>query len=75
MDARSLVTEAFGFLHVGAIELRVMLELAWLLDAVVESLALARVLIQAPRVEQVTSHLRQRDNSVIAVEADGLHQP
>ena len=75
MNVRALVTEAFGFLHVGAIQLRVMLQLAWLLDAVVERLAVALVLIQAPRLEQAASLLRQRDDPVVAVESDGLHQP
>ena len=43
VDVCALVTEAFGFLHVGPIELRVMLQLAWLLDAVMEGLALAQL--------------------------------
>ena len=75
MDARALITEPFGFLHVGAVELRVMLQFAWLLDAVMERLALARVIVQTPRFEQVASLLRQRDDGVVAVESDGLHQP
>jgi hypothetical protein len=33
VNVRALVTEVFGFLHGGAIEFRVMLQLAWLLDA------------------------------------------
>jgi hypothetical protein len=48
VDVRALVTEAFGFLCVGAIEFRVMLQFARLRDAGIESLALARVIVQTP---------------------------
>ncbi len=75
VDVRPRVTETFGFLYVGAIKFRVMLQFAWLLDAVMERLALARVLVQAARFEQVASLLGQCDDSVVAVEADRLHQP
>jgi hypothetical protein len=51
-----------------------MLQLAWLLNAVVERLAVARVLIQAPGFEQAASLFRQGDDGVVAVESDGLHQ-
>ena len=40
----SLVAQAFGFFEVGAVDLGVVLQLSRLLDAVVERLALARVL-------------------------------
>ena len=75
VDVRALVTQAFGFLEIGAVELRVVLQFAWLLDAVVERLPLARVRVHAAGFEQVAPFLGQRDDSVVAVEADGLHQP
>ena len=40
-----------------------------------ERLAVARVIVQTPRFEQVASLLGQRDDGVVAVEADGLDQP
>ena len=49
VDVRALVTEAFGFLHVGAIEFRVVLQFARLRDAGIEGLAIARVIVQTPR--------------------------
>jgi hypothetical protein len=45
VDVRPSITETFRFLHIGAIKFRIMLQFAWLLDAVVERLALARVLV------------------------------
>ena len=75
MDVRAVVTEAFGFLRVGAIEFRVMLQFARLWHAGIESLAVARILVQAARFEEDASFLRQRDDGVIAVEPHGLHQP
>jgi hypothetical protein len=49
VDVRAFVTEAFGFLGVGAIEFRVMLQFARLRDAGIEGLAIARVIVQTPR--------------------------
>ena len=57
---------------VGAIDLGVVLQLARLLDAVVERLAVGRVLVPAPRFEQVASLLGQRDDGRVAVETDRL---
>ena len=74
VNVRALVTEAFGFLHVGAIELRVMLQLAWLLDALWNAWR-SRESSSRRRDSSNASLLRQRDDSVIAVESDGLHQP
>ena len=75
MDVRAFVTEAFGFLRVGAIEFRVMFQFARLRDAGIESLAVARVIVQAPRFHQIATFFSQRDDGVVAVEADRLHQP
>ena len=75
VDVRAFVTEAFGFLRVGAIEFRVMLQFARLRDAGIESLAVARVIVQTPRFQQIASLFGQRDDAVVAVEADRLHQP
>jgi hypothetical protein len=75
VDVRAFVTEAFGFLRVGAIEFRVVLQFARLRDASIESLAVARVILHTPRFEEIASLLGQRDDAVVAVEADRLHQP
>ncbi len=53
VDVRAFVTEAVGFLRVGAIEFRVMLQFARLRDAGIESLAVARVIVQTPRFQQI----------------------
>ena len=75
VDVRSFVTEALGFLHVGAIEFRVMFQFARLRDAGIESLALARVIVHTPRFQQIAPLFCHRDDGVVAVEADRLHQP
>ena len=51
VDVRALITEAVGFLHVGAVELRVMLQLTWLWMPAGKAWR-SRVLIQATRVQQ-----------------------
>jgi hypothetical protein len=51
VDIRPRVTKTIRFLHVGAIKFRVVLQFAWLLDAAMERLAFARVLVQAARFE------------------------
>jgi hypothetical protein len=53
--------QPLGFLHVCAIKLRVVLQLAWLLNPVMERLALARVPVQTARFEQVASFLGRRE--------------
>jgi hypothetical protein len=74
VNVRAFVTEAFGFLRVGAIEFRVMLQFARLRDAGIE----------AWRSRESSS--RRRDSSrsrpslvsvttVVPVEAGCLHQP
>ena len=75
VDVRAFVAEAVGFLRIGAIEFRVMLQFARLRDAGIESLAVARVIVHTPRFQQIASLLGQRDDAVVAVEADRLHQP
>ena len=75
VDVRAFVTEVFGFLRVGAIEFRVMLQFARLRDAGIESLAVARVIVQTPRFQQIAPLFCQRDDGVVAVEADRLNQP
>ena len=75
VDVRAFVTEAFGFLRVGAIEFRVMLQFAWLRDAGIERLAIAGVIVQTPRFQQFAPLSCQRDDGVVAVEADRLNQP
>jgi hypothetical protein len=74
VDVRAFVTEAFGFLRVGAIEFRVMLQFARLRDVGIESLAVAGVIVHTPRFQQIAPLFCQRDDSVVAVESDGLHQ-
>ena len=66
---------SFGFLRVGAIEFRVMLQFGRLRDACTESLAVARLIVQTPRVQQIAPLSCQRDDGVVAVEADRLNQP
>jgi hypothetical protein len=73
VDVRAY-TEAFGFLRVGAIEFRVMLQFARLRDVGIESLAVAGVIVHTPRFQQIAPLFCQRDDSVVAVESDGLHQ-
>jgi len=46
VGVRAFVTEAFGFLRIGAIEFRVMLQFARLRYAGIEGLAIARVLVR-----------------------------
>jgi hypothetical protein len=75
VDVRALVPKALGFLRVGAIEFRVMLQFTRLRDAGMESLAFARVLVQAARFEQIASLFGQCDDAMVAVETDRLHQP
>lgn len=75
VDVRAFVTEAFGFLRVGAIEFRVMLQFARLRDAGIEGLAVARVIVQTSRFQQIPSLFGQGDDGVVAVEADRLNQP
>ena len=55
VDVRSVVAQAFGFIGIGTIKLRVVLQFSGLLDAVVERLALARVRVDAAGIEQVAS--------------------
>jgi hypothetical protein len=74
VDVRAFVTEAFGFLGVAAIEFRVVLQFARLQDAGIESLALPRVIVQTPRFQQIAPLFDQRDDGVVAVEADRLNQ-
>jgi hypothetical protein len=52
VNVRPLVTETVGFLRVGPIKLRIVFQLAWLLDAIMERLTLARVLVLAARFEK-----------------------
>lgn len=75
VDVRAFVTQAFGFLRVGAIEFGVMLQFARLRDSGMESLAVARVIVQTSRFQQIPSLFGQGDDGVVAVEADRLHQP
>jgi hypothetical protein len=55
VNVRAVVTQAFGFFGVGAIEMRVVFEFSGLLDTVVERLPVARVPVHSARLEQVTS--------------------
>ena len=75
MDVRAVLTEAFGFLRVGAIEFRVVPQFARLRDAGIERLAVARIIVETPRFQQIASFFGQRDDGVVAVEADRLNQP
>ena len=47
VDVRALLVQALGFFEVGAVDLGVVLQLARLLDAVVERLSIRRVLRRA----------------------------
>jgi hypothetical protein len=75
VDVRAFVAEAIGFLRVGTREFRVMLQFARLRDAGIESLAFRRVIAQTPRFQQIATLLGQRDDGVVAVEANRLNPP
>jgi hypothetical protein len=74
VNVGAVVSKALGFVHVGAIELGIVLQFARLLNAIVKRLPIGRVLAQSPRFEQVAAFLRQRHDSCIAVEAGRVHQ-
>ena len=48
---------------------------AVVVDACIESLAVARVIVRTPRFQQIAPVSCQRDDGVVAVEADRLNQP
>jgi hypothetical protein len=74
VDVRALVAQALGFLEIGAIDLRVVLQLAWLLDAALERLAVTRVWVSLARFEEVATLFGQRDDGCVAVESNGLSE-
>ena len=74
MDVGVHLVEALGFFEVGAVDLGIVLQLARLLDAVVERLSIRRVLVATTRFEQVASFLGQRDCGCVTVETDRLHE-
>ena len=54
--------------------MRIVLQLAWLLDAVVECLAFRRVGVSLAGLEEVAPLLGQRDRGGIAAESNGLNE-
>ena len=75
MDVRACLMQAFGLLQIGAIDLRVVLQLPRPLDTVVERLSVMRASLMAARLQQVATLFGQRDDRRVAIEPDGFNQP
>jgi hypothetical protein len=75
VDVGALVAQPLGFIDIGAVQLCIVFQFSRLLHAMMECLPLARGRIQATGFEQIASVLGQRDDRIVAVEANGLHQP
>ena len=74
VDVRALFVKALGLLEICPIELRIVLQLARPLNAVMEVLPFAGIVGRPSRFEKVAAFLRQRDHRRVAIDADGLHQ-
>jgi hypothetical protein len=55
VDVRALISQPPGFLKIGAIDLGIVLQLAWCLHAAVERLAITRVWVSLARFEEVAT--------------------
>jgi hypothetical protein len=74
VDVRALVAQPLGFLAIGTIDVRVVLQLPRPLDPVMEGLSIGRVCVTPSGFEQIATLLGQRDDTRVAVEANGLSE-